>query len=105
MTNYFVEHYGEETQLNKLAEEAVELVTALYYSKHINLWWIYKVLFKELLRVLFNPDKINFKEEMGDVLNLIEQFEEHWNDGLIYNWKMFKRNRQIERIKNARKNI
>ena len=45
----------------------------------------------------------HIQEEMGDVSNLICQFEEHWNDGKVHCWKELKIKRQIDRIKKEQK--
>lgn len=84
--NYFVNHYGENKQLLQLSKECIELAHAIN-------------------DYLDNKDTIDhIKEEMGDVSNLIEQFEEHFNDGVIFSWRIKKQDRQKERIKNE-KNI
>ena len=86
MSNFFIKHYGERHQLEKLHEEAAELIEAIgnYFE---------------------GKDTIDLvQEEMGDVSNLIGQFEEHWNDGKIYCWKESKQRRQLERIKQEKIN-
>lgn len=93
MTNYFIKHYGEAAQLNKLAEECIELVIALFRNKYITL--------PEIIKLIFIKRKgSNYIEEMGDVSNLISQFEEHYNDGRVYQWRELKRTRQTMRIEN-----
>ena len=67
--------------MQQLAKEAVELA-------HV------------LNDFLDNKDSLEqVQEEMGDCLNLIEQFQEHWNDGKIYCIVEDKRKRQLQRIK------
>jgi len=85
MSNFFIKHYGERRQFKKLIEECCELVIAIFF---------YLIGFDTLEHV---------QEEMGDVSNLIGQFEEHWNDGKIYCWKEFKQRRQMKRIKQEKK--
>ena len=74
-----IEHYGYENQLKKLVEELRELEQAVIYE---------------------HPDE-HIKEEIADVLNLIEQIThyKHW-EADIYKVKYFKIQRQLERIKN-----
>lgn len=40
---------------------------------------------------------------MGDVSNLIGQFEEHYNDASILGWRHKKQSRQTGRIKEAKR--
>lgn len=95
MSNYFIKHYGEKTQLKKLAEECIELVIAIYRKKIISIF--------EILKLFFLKRKgDNIYEEMGDVSNLISQFEEHENNGRIYQWRELKKTRQIMRIENGK---
>ena len=82
MQQQIIEHYGYECQAEKLIEELQELQHAIIYECEENI-----------------------KEEMADVLNLIEQIShyKHW-EADIYNIKFFKIQRQLERIKNEAKN-
>lgn len=78
MQQQIIEHYGYENQAQKLIEELQELQHAIIYE---------------------GEEKV--KEEMADVLNLIEQIthHKHWESD-IYKIKYFKTQRQIERMKN-----
>lgn len=80
--NYFISYYGEKNQLIQLQKECTELAHAIndYLDN------------KDILE--------HVEEEMGDVSNLIGQFEEYWNNGNIYSWRVKKQARQMERIKN-----
>lgn len=73
-----INHYGYEHQLKKLIEELRELEQTIIYEN----------------------DEEHIKEEMADVINLIEQISHFkgW-DSDIYNIKYFKCKRQIERMK------
>lgn len=96
MSNVFIKHYGEDAQLKKLAEESIELIIAIYRRKKISVL--------EILTLFFLKRKgDNIYEEMGDVSNLISQFEEHENNGRIYQWRELKKTRQIMRIDNEKK--
>lgn len=77
MQQSIIEHYGYENQLKKLVEELRELEQAVIYE---------------------HPDE-HIKEEIADVLNLIEQIThyKHWESD-IYKIKYFKIQRQIERM-------
>jgi len=81
MQNYFVNHYGQEKQIDKLKEETLELAEAIkgYREGKDNL--------------------AHVKEEMADVLNLIDQLNNHFNDGEISKIVHKKRTRQMERIR------
>ena len=76
MQQQIIEHYGYECQAQKLIEELQELQHAIIYE---------------------GEEKV--KEEMADVLNLIEQIShyKHW-EADIYKIKYFKIQRQIERM-------
>ena len=76
MQQQIIEHYGYKHQLEKLIEELQELQHAIIYE-----------------------GEENVKEEMADVLNLIEQIthHKHWESD-IYKIKYFKTQRQIERM-------
>lgn len=76
MQQQIIEHYGYENQAQKLIEELQELQHAIIYE-----------------------GEENVKEEMADVLNLIEQImrHRHWESD-IYKIKYFKTQRQIERM-------
>ena len=78
MQQQIIEHYGYENQAQKLIEELQELQHAIIYE-----------------------GEENVKEEMADVLNLIEQIShyKHW-EADIYKVKYFKIQRQLERMKN-----
>lgn len=74
-----IEHYGYEHQLQKLVEELRELESV----------------------ILYDTDNIeHIKEEMADVLNLINQIMIYkgWHMD-IFDIEVFKVNRQLERIK------
>lgn len=79
MQQKIIEYYGYERQLSKLVEEMRELEQAILYKN----------------------DEKHIKEEMADVLNLIEQIVHfrQW-EADIYNIKYYKVQRQIKRIKN-----
>lgn len=70
-------HYGEAHQREKLKEELYELIEAV------------------------DDNDEHFKEEIADVLNVIDQFviAKHWAED-IYRIKYEKVERQKERIKN-----
>lgn len=76
MQQSIIEHYGYENQAQKLIEELQELQHAIIYE---------------------GEEKV--KEEMADVLNLIEQIShyKHWESD-IYKIKYFKIQRQIGRM-------
>lgn len=81
MGRFFIDHYGEKNQLRQLTKEAIELA-------HV------------INDFLDGKDTIeHVKEEMADCLNLIEQFEEYFNDAEISCIVQEKRKRQMERIK------
>ena len=73
-----INHYGYEHQLQKLVEELRELEEVVLYHTY---------------------DESHLKEEMADVLNLIEQIAVYkdWQDD-INNVKDYKITRQIDRI-------
>lgn len=78
MQQQIIKHYGYENQAQKLIEELQELQHAIIYE-----------------------GEENVKEEMADVLNLIEQISHYKNwEADIYKVKYFKIQRQLERIKN-----
>lgn len=78
MQQQIIEHYGYKHQLEKLIEELQELQHAIIYE-----------------------GEENVKEEMADVLNLIEQILHYKNwEADIYKVKYFKIQRQLERMKN-----
>lgn len=78
MQQQIIEHYGYENQAQKLIEELQELQHAIIYE-----------------------GEENVKEEMADVLNLIEQILHYKNwEADIYKVKYFKIQRQLERMKN-----
>lgn len=79
--NFFINHYSEDAQMGQLAKEAVELAHA------INNYRDGKGTLEQV------------KDEMGDCLNIIEQFSQHWNDGSVYNVVRRKQQRQLDRIK------
>lgn len=82
MSNIFIQHYGVETQLKNLMKEAIELAHAIN-------------------DYLDGKDTIeHIKEEMADCQNIIEQFEEHFNDASINIIKYQKQNEQREHMKN-----
>ena len=78
MQQQIIEHYGYEHQLTKLIEELRELEEVILY--HTN-------------------DEYHMKEEMADVLNLIEQIAEYkgWTYD-ISSIKDYKIKRQIMRM-------
>lgn len=78
MKRRIIEHYGYEHQLGKLIEELRELQDAIIYT---------------------TQDEEHIKEEMADVLNVIDQIVEYkgWAAD-IYCIKQFKIDRQIKRI-------
>ena len=80
-----IKHYGVKNQLKKLNEEVFEFIEAIYIYNDI-------------------PNEINRKhviDEYGDVLNVLEQFKIALNleDELINEDRIFKLDRQLERIK------
>ena len=87
MSNYFIDHYGEEAQYKKLAEELIELLIALVNNGKIS-----PLEIKKIIRQKRNSS--NIVEEMADVDNLISQFSEHFNDGKILAIKHEKQKRQ-----------
>ncbi|MBQ2395931.1 MAG: hypothetical protein II304_02645 [Bacteroidales bacterium] len=78
MQQQIIKHYGYENQLKKLIEELRELEEVILYHTY---------------------DEEHIKEEMADVLNLIEQISafKDWTDK-IEEIKQFKINRQLDRI-------
>jgi len=80
MQQTIIRHYGYEHQLAKLIEELRELEEAILYKQ----------------------DSESIKEEMADVLNLIEQIinYQNWNDD-VQEIKEHKIARQIQRIENG----
>ena len=84
MSNFFIDHYGEKAQMQQLSKEAIELVHS------INDFFDGKDTLEHV------------QEEMGDCLNLIEQFQEHWNDGKLYGIVQQKQERQLQRIKEGK---
>ena len=81
MQQTIIRHYGYENQLEKLIEELRELEEAILYKQ----------------------DSESIKEEMADVLNLIEQIinYQNWNDE-VQEIKEHKIARQIQRIENEK---
>jgi len=79
--NMFIKHYGEKHQMEQLRKEAIELAHAI----------------DEFADGKGSLE--NVQEEMGDCMNLLGQFEEHWGDGKLYCVVAQKRERQIERMK------
>lgn len=82
MQQRIIRHYGYENQLSKLVEELRELEQViLYESSNIE----------------------HLKEEIADVLNLIEQIVDYqgWNED-VEEIKEYKIRRQIGRIENDR---
>jgi NTP pyrophosphatase (non-canonical NTP hydrolase) len=78
MQQQIINHYGYENQLKKLIEELRELEEVILYHRY---------------------DEEHIKEEMADVLNLIEQISvfQGWVED-INEIKEFKINRQLDRI-------
>lgn len=78
MQQQIINHYGYENQLKKLIEELRELEEVILYHTY---------------------DDEHIKEEMADVLNLIEQISvfQGWSED-INEIKEFKINRQLDRI-------
>lgn len=78
MQQQIINHYGYENQLKKLIEELRELEEVILYHTY---------------------DEAHIKEEMADVINLIEQITvfQGWVDD-INEIKEFKINRQLDRI-------
>lgn len=81
---FIIEHYGYENQLKKLIEELRELEEVIIYHPE---------------------DEKHLKEEMADVLNLIEQITlfKKWRAD-VNNVKQWKIRRQIKRIETEKKN-
>lgn len=78
MNQQIINHYGYEHQLKKLIEELRELEEVILYHRY---------------------DEEHIKEEMADVLNLIEQISvfQGWVDD-VNEIKEFKISRQLDRI-------
>jgi NTP pyrophosphatase (non-canonical NTP hydrolase) len=78
MQQLIINHYGYENQLKKLIEELRELEEVILYHTY---------------------DDEHIKEEMADVLNLIEQISvfQGWSED-INEIKEFKISRQLDRI-------
>lgn len=78
MQQLIINHYGYKHQLHKLIEELRELEEVILYHSY---------------------DDEHIKEEMADVLNLIEQISvfQGWSED-ISEIKEFKINRQLDRI-------
>lgn len=78
MQQQIINHYGYENQLKKLIEELRELEEVILYHRY---------------------DEEHIKEEMADVLNLIEQISvfQGWVDD-VNEIKEFKISRQLDRI-------
>lgn len=78
MNQQIINHYGYENQLKKLIEELRELEEVILYHTY---------------------DEEHIKEEMADVINLIEQISvfQGWSED-INEIKEFKINRQLDRI-------
>lgn len=82
MTRRFIDHYGVKAQLQQLTKEAIELAHAIN-------------------DYLDDKDTLDHvQEEMGDVLNLLDQFSEYWADGKLYCIIAEKRKRQMQKILN-----
>ena len=84
MSNIFIQHYGTETQLKKLKEDAIELAYVIE-------------------NYLDEKDTVyRLKEKKADCQNIIEQFEEHFNDASINIIKCQKQNEQREEMRNGK---
>lgn len=81
MQQQIIKYYGYKAQLKKLIEELRELADAIIYG---------------------HPEA-HIKEEIADVLNVIEQVTDFkgWNEE-IYSIKFYKTKRQLERISNEK---
>ena len=82
MLQEIIKHYGYEHQLSKLVEELRELEEVILYH---------------------TDDEEHMKEEMADVINVMEQIIDHkgWMAD-IYCIRQFKIDRQLKRIENER---
>lgn len=95
-----INHYGVENQQSKLMEEVGELDRAITEYECL-------LRYEDLIGVDFGEYKYSLRshiaEEIGDVMNVVEQFLYHYeidfNDEVI-EMKHNKINRQIERMKN-----
>jgi predicted house-cleaning noncanonical NTP pyrophosphatase (MazG superfamily) len=78
MQQLIIKHYGYKNQLHKLIEELRELEEVILYHSY---------------------DEEHIKEEMADVINLIEQISvfQGWSED-INEIKEFKISRQLDRI-------
>lgn len=85
MGNFFVDYYGEDAQLEKLKEEAIELAHA------IQRYQAGKGTMDEV------------KDEIADVSNISDCLQEHWGDGVVFKIICQKQRRQMERIKEEQK--
>ena len=84
MSNIFIQHYGVETQLKELKKDAIELAYVIDIF-------------------LMKKDTIDcVKGKMADCQNIIEQFEEHFNDASINILKCQKQNEQREKMRNGK---
>jgi len=80
MNNIFIKHYGEKVQMQQLAKESIELAHAI--NDYLD--------GKDTLE--------HVQEEMGDCLNLVQQFDEEWGGGILFKWVKIKRERQLKRM-------
>ena len=82
MQQRIIRHYGYDNQLGKLVEELRELEQVILYD---------------------SSNTEHLKEEIADVLNLIEQIVDYqgWNDD-VEDIKEYKIARQIRRMENDR---
>lgn len=103
MSNFFVEYYGIHHQFGKLKEEVCELISAIVIieSSLKKLAEQYpEKTDDELFELLIGTEEYeHLFEEMGDVENIIEQFEQWEHMGKLYCKKMEKKTRQMKRIK------
>lgn len=84
MSNIFIQYYGVETQLKKLKEDAIKLASVI--ENYLN-----------------EKDTVeHVKEKMADCQNVIEQFEEHFNDASINIIKCQKQNEQRGEMRNGK---
>lgn len=88
-----INHYGVNHQQRKLQEEVFELQEAIFEYEHDE----YKY-YPEVEKTL----KEHITEELGDVMFMLKQFQEHYEitDEDIEKVMVFKGKRQLGRIEN-----
>lgn len=96
-----INHYGVSNQQRKLEEEVFELQEAIRSYEYNS---ILKAVTDKDIRM--DRVKEHLEEETGDVLNVIYEFIEYYELDLdkITDSRIYKIDREIKRIENARNN-